>query len=299
MNTALPPHSFTALISANDLMALQASSVPLQIFDCSFDLMQPAAGAAQFAEEHIAGALHADLDQHLSARHTSGSERASGGRHPLPSREALAAWLSGLGITNDTQVVVYDRQNMNYCGRLWWIMKWLGHAPVAVLDGGFGAWKAANGALAAGPSSQTSNTVAKSTFALHPPLIRLHSVDQVKQQLGSSHQHVLDARAAARYRGETEPIDPVAGHIPGALNRPFASNLTADGYFKPADVLRAEFCALLGQRAPADIVHQCGSGVSAVPNLLAMEVAGLGGSALFAGSWSEWIEDPSRPVARG
>jgi thiosulfate/3-mercaptopyruvate sulfurtransferase len=293
------PHPSTTLINVSEVMSLQASGAPLRIFDCSFDLMQPAAGAAQFAEEHIAGAVHADLDRHLSASHTPGAERASGGRHPLPSRASLAAWLSSVGVDNTTQVVVYDRQNMNYCGRLWWILKWLGHAPVAVLDGGFAAWKATGGAVATGPTAPVHSAVSTTTLVLQPPLIRLRTAAQVQQNLGSSHQHILDARAAARYRGETEPIDPVAGHIPGALNRPFASNLTADGRFKPAEVLRAEFCALLGQRAPADIVHQCGSGVSAVPNLLAMEVAGLGGSALFGGSWSEWIEDPSRPIARG
>jgi len=199
------------------------------------------------------------------------------------------------------QVVVYDRQNLNYCGRLWWILKWLGHASVAVLDGGLAAWKAAGGAVASGAGAAATDSAQTSpgTFQLQAPLTRLVPVEQLVQHLGSAHQQVLDARAAARYRGETEPVDPVAGHIPGALNRPFASNLDANGFFKSADTLRAEFSALLGQRAPADVVHQCGSGVSAVPNLLAMEVAGLGGSALFAGSWSEWIEDPKRPVAKG
>ena len=285
---------YTTLITAAQLQQLQAQGSPLQIFDCSCDLMQPALGPAQFAQEHIAGAVHADLNQHLSAAHGS-ADTPSRGRHPLPHRADIAAWLGQVGFDNTQQAVVYDRQNVNYCGRLWWLLKWLGHEHVAVLDGGLQAWKEAGGALESGPA----HARAARTFTPGTPATRLVTVGQLQQQLGTAHQHIVDARAAARYRGETEPVDPVAGHIPGALNRPFASNLDANGYFKPAEVLRAEFSALLGQRAPADVVHQCGSGVSAVPNLLAMEIAGLGGSALFAGSWSEWIEDRNRPVARG
>ena len=285
---------FTTLISVAQLQALQAQGSPLQIFDCSFDLMQPSAGNAQFEQEHIAGAVHADLNQHLSAPHGA-TETPSRGRHPLPDRATVSAWLGQVGFDNSLQAVVYDRQNVNYCGRLWWILKWLGHENVAVLDGGLQAWKAAGGALESGPAAPSTARA----FTPGTPITRLLTAAHVLQHLGTPHQHIVDARAAVRYRGETEPVDPVAGHIPGALNRPFASNLDANGHFKPADVLRAEFSALLGQRAPADVVHQCGSGVSAVPNLLAMEIAGLRGSALFAGSWSEWIEDPSRPVARG
>ena len=288
------PGPYTTLISVAELQALQASGQPLLVFDCSFDLMQPASGRAQFEAGHIAGAVYADLNQDLSAGHDS-VEAASGGRHPLPSRAAFAAWLGLVGFDNSMQAVVLDRQGVNYCGRLWWMLKWAGHQNVAVLDGGYAAWLAAGGATASGAAYVRPPR----RFELGPACLRLTDVSTVEQQLGRPTQHILDARAAARFRGEVEPVDPVAGHIPGALNRPFVNNLDASGKFKPAADLRAEFEALLGGRASADVVHHCGSGVSAVPNILAMEIAGLNGSALFAGSWSEWISDPARPVAQG
>jgi len=288
--------SFTTLISVAELQALQQRGAPLVVFDCSCDLMKPEIGPAQYAESHIAGALYAHLDNHLSAKGDPAVTGAqSGGRHPLPSREKFAAWLGSVGVHNTDQVVVYDRQGANYCGRLWWMLKWLGHAQVAVLDGGFQAWQAAGGAV----RSSDEPARAPTTFAVADPLVALRSSDQVLAQLGKPTQHVLDARGAPRFRGEVEPIDPVAGHIPGALNRVFSSNLGADGFFKPAEVLRAEFEALLGSRQPSHVVHHCGSGVSAVPNILAMEIAGLHGSALFAGSWSEWCNRPDCPVAVG
>ncbi|MGD9772762.1 sulfurtransferase [Diaphorobacter sp.] len=297
---------YTTLISVPQLQALMRSGQPLMVFDCSFDLAQPTLGASQYREAHIPGALHADLDRHLSARHgapgahgtvmTSAADLpASGGRHPLPSRERFATWLSGVGFSNDMQAVVYDRNGANYCGRLWWMLQWAGHDAVAVLDGGLQAWQAAGGALASGDEA----THFASHFVLREPLRRLVSVQQVHDALGHSAQTLIDARGAPRYRGEVEPLDPVAGHIPGALNRPFSDNLGADGCFKSADQLRTEFTAVLQGRNPATVVHHCGSGVSAIPNLLAMEVAGLGPTALFAGSWSEWCSDPGRPVARG
>lgn len=288
--------SFTTLISVAELQALQQRGAPLVVFDCSCDLMKPEIGPAQYAESHIAGALYAHLDNNLSAKGDPAVTGAqSGGRHPLPSRENFAAWLGSIGVHNTDQVVVYDRQGANYCGRLWWMLKWLGHAHVAVLDGGFQAWQAAGGAVYHGDEPARAPT----TFAVAAPLVALRSSDQVLAQLGKPTQHVLDARGAPRFRGEVEPIDPVAGHIPGALNRVFSSNLGADGLFKPAEVLRTEFEALLGSRQPGHVVHHCGSGVSAVPNILAMEIAGLHGSALFAGSWSEWCNRPDCPVAQG
>ncbi len=284
---------YTTLISVEQLQALQASGQPCMLFDCSFELTNPAAGQAMYAEAHIPAAVYAHLDTALSAKNDPTA--VSGGRHPLPSRERFAAWLGSVGFTNGMQAVVYDRQGANYCGRLWWMLKWAGHENVAVLDGGLQAWQAAGGAVAAG--SEPAH--APAAFALGAPLAKLVDADTVARDLGRPSQQVLDARGAPRYRGETEPLDPVAGHIPGALNRPFTQNIGADGRFKPAAILRAEFEALLGERDPASVVHQCGSGVSAVPNLLAMEVAGLGRSALFAGSWSEWSNDPTRPVAQG
>jgi thiosulfate/3-mercaptopyruvate sulfurtransferase len=287
---------YTTLISVAELQALQHRGAPVMVFDCSCDLMKPEMGPAQYAESHIAGALYAHLDNNLSAKGDPAITGAqSGGRHPLPSREQFAVWLGSVGLQNTDQVVVYDRQGANYCGRLWWMLKWLGHPNVAVLDGGFQAWQAADGAVSSGDEPAR----APATFTVADSLVTLRSSDQVLAHLGKPTQHMLDARGAPRFRGEVEPIDPVAGHIPGALNRVFSSNLTADGFFKPAAVLRAEFEALLGQRQPDDVVHHCGSGVSAVPNILAMEIAGLPGSALFAGSWSEWCNRPDCPVAVG
>jgi thiosulfate/3-mercaptopyruvate sulfurtransferase len=213
----------------------------------------------------------------------------------LPNRERFATWLSSIGFANDMQAVVYDRNGANYCGRLWWMLKWAGHEAVAVLDGGLQAWQAAGGPLAAGEEPAHFQTL----FKLSEPKARLVDTATVEQNLGRPDQTLIDSRATPRFKGEVEPLDPVAGHIPGALNRPFAQNLGPDGKFKSAEQLRAEFTALLGQRNPATVVHHCGSGVSALPNLLAMEVAGLGRSSLYAGSWSEWCSDPARPVARG
>lgn len=287
---------FITLISVAQLQTLRHNGVPHRVFDCSFDLMRPEQGPAQYAQAHISGASYAHLEQHLSAHGGHGlANAASGGRHPLPSREAFAQWLGSIGLRPDEQVVVYDRQGNNFCGRLWWMLRWVGHAQVAVLDGGLQAWQAIGGTVEGGDEPAPAPT----TFPLRDALVALRSADTVLAHVGSPHQHLVDARSPARFRGETEPIDPVAGHIPGALNRAFTSNFGPDGLFKPAAVLRAEFEALLGSRAPHEVVHHCGSGVSAIPNVLAMEIAGLHGSALFAGSWSEWCNRPDCPVAIG
>ena len=285
--------NFTTLITATGLQGLLASGRPVAVFDCSFELMKPEAGEAQYAEGHIPGARYAHLDRDLSDK-TGAAGAASGGRHPLPARATFAAWLAHRGVGDDTQVVVYDRQGANYCGRLWWMLKCCGHEAVAVLDGGWQAWLAAGGATATGADTAAP---APRTFTLREPAARLVGAQELARQLGTA--AVLDARAAPRFRGEVEPLDPVAGHIPGALNRPFTDNIGPDGRFKPADQLRREFTALLGDRDPHRVVHHCGSGVSAIPNLLGMEIAGLGRAALFAGSWSEWSNTPGLPVARG
>jgi len=283
--------SYTLLVNTAQLQALMASGSPLMVFDVSFDLARPEAGDQQYQQAHIPGAVRADLDRHLS---TSGTARASGGRHPLPSREAFAQWLDETGFSNDMQAVVYDRQGANYCGRLWWMLKWAGHEQVAVLDGGLQAWLAAGGAVASGDAPPRT----PGRFALGTARAALADTQAVLAGLGAS-QTLIDARATPRYKGEVEPLDPVAGHIPGALNRPFGQNLDADGKFKPAALLRSEFDALLQGQEPGQVIHHCGSGVSAVPNLIAMEIAGLGRAQLYAGSWSEWCADPARPVAKG
>lgn len=301
---------YTTLISADQLQALMANQKPLRIFDCTFELMDVHAGERKYLEAHIPGAVYANLDTALSARHgvnpakagadsvitvTGADAPASGGRHPLPNRERFATWLSSVGFANNMQAVVYDRNGANYCGRLWWMLKWAGHENVAVLDGGLQAWQAMGGAVTPGeePAHFQSN------FELGPELARLVTPEQVVAGLGKTTQTLIDARGAPRFRGEVEPLDPVAGHIPGALNRPFSQNIGADGKFKPASQLKAEFEALLSGRDPATVVHHCGSGVSAVPNIIAMELAGLGRPGLYAGSWSDWCSDSRRPVERG
>ena len=288
---------FSTLISAEQLVNLSKSpDQPLMIFDCTFDLTKPELGQQQFDEAHIPGAVYVNLDKHLSSKNDLAA--ASGGRHPLPSRETFAAWLRSIGFTNAHQAVVYDRNGVNYCGRLWWMLKWVGHEAVAVLDGGLQAWQAAGNPIE--PSTTTSKPkTTPSNYALASELAALAAINTVANNLNKPSQTVLDARGALRFRGEVEPLDPVAGHIPGALNRPFAENIGADGKFKPAEVLKAEFTKLLAGRDPNTVVHHCGSGVSAVPNVLAMELAGFGRQALFAGSWSEWCSDPCRPVAQG
>jgi thiosulfate/3-mercaptopyruvate sulfurtransferase len=248
------------------------------VFDCSFDLMKPDSGAQQYAAAHIPGAHHANLDTDLSARHgvpgahgevvvaQEDGVPASGGRHPLPSREKFAMWLSSVGFANDMQAVVYDRNGANYCGRLWWMLKWAGHDAVAVLDGGLQAWQAAGGEV----TGREEPAHFQSNFDLGEPLRTL--VTTTPWCAGSASLTRPDRcarRCRVPRRGGT--AGPVAGHIPGALNRPFAAEHRPDGKFKPASQLRAEFEALLAGRDPASVVHHCGSGVSAVPNLLAME----------------------------
>lgn len=293
---------YTTLISAEQLLALRAAGARHMVFDCSFDLMAPTVGAQQYHEAHIPGAVYANLDTALSDKGLPDAQgkyhtppgAASGGRHPLPSLEKFSTWLSSVGFANDMQAVVYDRQGANYCGRLWWMLKWAGHDAVAVLDGGLQAWQAAGGAT---DSAEVSHF--QTNFEPGPPRVKLATTSDVLNGLDGPGQTLIDARAGPRFRGEVEPLDPVAGHIPGALNRPFAQNMGPDGKFKPAAQLKAEFEALLAGRDPAGVVQHCGSGVSAVPNVLAMQIAGLGVPALYAGSWSEWCRDASRPVAKG
>lgn len=288
---------YTTLISVAQLKTLQASNQALMVFDCSYDLMKPEMADLMFAEKHMQGAQQAHLDRHLS---THDASAVNGGRHPLPPRETLAAWLQTLGFTNNMQAVVYDRQGANYCGRMWWMLKWLGHDAVAILDGGLQAWEASGGAVESGIAAAPSGSgQVESMFQLKPALREWVSTAQLATQVGHTSLTLIDARGAARYRGEVEPIDPVAGHIPGALNRPFTENLNADGFFKSPELLREEFDKLLAGRDPQTVVHHCGSGVSTVPNIVAMELAGLGVTKLYPGSWSEWCNTPGMAIAKG
>ena len=287
--------TYDLLISVGELKQLLAAKSPVRIFDCTFDLADSAAGHKQYLESHIPGAVYAHLETALSDKHGTG---VSGGRHPLPTREKFAIWLSSVGLANDMQAVVYDRNGANYCGRLWWMLKWVGHANVAVLDGGLQAWQAVGEAVASAEEPAHFQT----NFALAPEIAKLVATKTVASNLGRPIQTLIDARGAPRFRGEVEPLDPVAGHIPGALNRPFSQNMGTDGKFKPASLLKAEFETLLAGRDPASVVHHCGSGVSAISNILALQIAGLGNvstSGLYAGSWSDWCSDSSRPMAQG
>jgi thiosulfate/3-mercaptopyruvate sulfurtransferase len=278
------PH--TTLISATEL-AQHLNDPQWAIFDCRHDLMTPGAGARAYAESHIPGARFADTDADLA-----GPKNGKNGRHPLPDARAFMQWLGQNGVDSSKQVVAYDNVGSASAARLWWMLRWLGHEPVAVLDGGWEGW-----IKAAQPVTADVATPVAARFSGTPQSTWVGAGDVVRN-LGTQEMVLVDARAPERYKGLTEPIDPVAGHIPGALNRLYKDNLGPDGRFKAADQLRQEFGALLRGTAPDRIVHQCGSGVSACHNLLAMEVAGMRGSRLYPGSWSEWVADPTRPVAK-
>jgi thiosulfate/3-mercaptopyruvate sulfurtransferase len=285
------PHThYTTLISAANLAErLAAAPGSVLVFDCRFDLAAPEAGAAAYAAGHVPGAHYLHLDRDLS-----GAATGKNGRHPLPDRAALVAKLAGFGLNEGQQVVAYDAAGGVYAARLWWLLRWLGHDSAALLDGGLAAWEAAGRPLeTAVPPRSAGN------FKAGKPLAVTVDVQAVERNLTTRDHVVIDARAADRYRGENETIDPVGGHIPGALNRFFKDNLTDDGRFRTAHELRDAFGALLGKTPPDRVVLQCGSGVTACHNALAMEIAGLHGAALYGGSWSEWCADPSRPVATG
>lgn len=275
------------LISAEELRALPPASVVL--VDCRHQLADLDYGRRSYAAGHLPGARFLHLDADLSGRKTGRN-----GRHPLPDRTALAARLGELGVGDDTLLVAYDDAGGMFAARLWWLARWLGHAGVAVLDGGVQAWQAAGGGL-----DTTVPVTTPARFTLRDSLAGHVDAATVLANVGQPLFRLVDARGADRFRGENETMDPVGGHIPGALNRPFPSNLGTDGRFKPAAQLRAEWQALLGDTEAVAVVHQCGSGVTACVNLLAMEHAGLEGSRLYPGSWSEWCSDPARPVAQG
>nr|WP_245801361.1 sulfurtransferase [Pollutimonas bauzanensis] len=265
------------------------------VFDVRHDLADHAAGRRAYEQGHIPGALYLDHERQLSAPRTGAN-----GRHPLPERSGFAALMRSQGLTAQSQVVVYDGGNSMFAAHLWWMLRWLGHDKVLVLDGGWPAWVAAGGAVESGASMPAAGGGRAVQDESYPARAAMPTVDAqaVLANIDKPRFTVLDARAANRYRGEVEPMDPVAGHIPGALNRPNTLNLQEDGRFKPAAELRRDFDGLLQGLPARDIVHQCGSGITACHNLFAMELAGLPGSALYPGSWSEWCSDPARPVAR-
>ncbi|MDP1685984.1 sulfurtransferase [Hydrogenophaga sp.] len=282
--------TFDTLISPDELVAALKSGKPLLVLDCSFELTDAQAGQRSYEGGHIPGARYVHLDEVLSAEKTGRN-----GRHPLPNRETFAATMAQVGLDADTQVVAYDNAGGMYAARLWWMLRWAGHAAVAVLDGGIAAWKAAGNAL----GHDTPSALPQGSFRLKPSLVAMVSYDEVKANIDRQDRLVLDARAPDRFRGENETMDPIGGHIPGARNRLFKDNLGSDGRFKSPAQLREEFDAITACLPAAQLINQCGSGVTACHNLLAMEIAGLRGAALYPGSWSEWSAQPGAPIATG
>ena len=276
----------TTLIDIQSLDALR-DDPRLAIVDCRFDLADTSWGERAYAESHIPGAVYAHLDRDLS-----GPKSGSNGRHPLPDVDTLAASLGSFGIGPDTQVVAYDQDIGMYASRLWWLLRWLGHDAVAVLDGGWAAWTATN--------LPTTGGVESRDHRMFTPRVRRRMIASAEDvaRLGQTSGLLVDARAPERYRGDVEPIDPVAGHIPGAVNLWYQRN-AAGGRFLPVAELKSLWTEQLGSTAPADVVCYCGSGVTACHSLLALEHVQLTGARLYPGSWSEWVADPARPVERG
>ncbi len=281
---------FTTIISATEV-ARHVSDQNWMAIDCRHYLFSPDAGRAAYQTGHLPGARHAHLDLDLSDKRP-GPNGEFRGRHPLPERAAFVDTLRRWGIDDDTQVVAYDAHGGMYAARLWWMLRWAGHGAVAVLDGGIQAWSAQGGLLSTEVRPATRGTIQE-----RPPLVSTVAVADVMANLTQQTRTLIDARAPDRFRGENEMLDPVGGHIPGAKNRFFKDNLGADGYFKPAAELRAEFKALTA--SPEHTIMYCGSGATACHNLLAMDIAGMPNAVLYPGSWSEWCADPSRPVATG
>jgi thiosulfate/3-mercaptopyruvate sulfurtransferase len=284
---------YTTLIEASQLNA-HSSDTDWAVLDCRFELGRPESGAQAYAEGHIPNAIYAHLDRELSGPVTSTS-----GRHPLPAVEAFAATLGRWGIDENVQVVAYDQGNGAYASRLWWLLRWVGHGRVAVLNGGFAAWQQAGLPTTKQPGVRqprrfTPNR-AEGNVGNVVATVELQNL-QATGQLAAGERTLIDARSADRFAGQNETIDPVAGHVPGAINHPFAHNLDAQGRFLPPHTLRSKWLETLRGHAPATAIAMCGSGVTACHNLLALELAGLPGAQLYAGSWSEWIRDAARPT---
>ena len=281
--------SFVTLISSGELATHLGPDQGWVICDCRFSLADPAGGERGYGEGHIPAARYVHLERDLSA--PVGAET---GRHPLPARRTLAERFGAWGIAARTQVVAYDDAGGIFAARLWWLLRWLGHERVAVLDRGWQRWRQQGH-----PVSKEPPAAHPTAFEVRPPLAGESNAAEVAAGLARHELCLIDARAPERFRGEVEPHDGVAGHVPGAVNRPYQDNLGPDGGFRAPEELRRAFERRSAGFPPRQVVHMCGSVVTACHNVLAMEIAGLAGSRLYAGSWSEWIRDPARPVARG
>ena len=281
--------SFGAMLVTTATLASHLHDPQWVIFDCRHDLGDFGKGERLYREQHIPGAHFAPVETALS-----GPKNGANGRHPLPKPEAFADFLARHGVSDASTIVAYDDVGGQYSARLWWMARWIGLQKVALLDGGYPKWVAEKRAVTAEiPIARATSLPVRSS----PEMV--WTADEVQQRLDDPTSVLIDARTAERYRGEMEPIDRIAGRIPGAVNRFYKSNLNADQTLRPAGELKQEFEALLAGKSPANVGHQCGSGVTACANLFAMEYAGLPGSKLYAGSWSEWIADPTRPIAKG
>ena len=285
--------TFTTLVGAAMLRGL-VGKPDIAIIDCRFDLMNPDGGRRAYLEGHIPGARYADLSRDLSAPIS-----ATSGRHPLPSPDQFLAGLAHLGVGRATQVIAYDEGAGAFAARLWWMLRWVGHPAAAVLDGGIKAWVSEGGPLQSGEEKPLPAAAGGPHPSAQADTAAVIETAEIERRLSDPALLLIDARAGERFAGTVEPIDAVAGHIKGAVNHPFSANLGADGRFLPAPVLRQLWERRLAGRSPTQVAAMCGSGVTACHNLLSLEVAGFPGAKLYAGSWSEWIRDPRRPVARG
>ena len=275
----VPVAQLAALLGGDDLT----------IVDCRFDLAEPGRGESEYAEAHIPGAVYAHLDQDLSATKTGRN-----GRHPLPSAEEMSERFSSWGIDTDVHVVAYDAGAGHFAARLWWMLRYLGHERVSLLDGGFKAWKDGSFPVRTGREERTPRR-----FDARPHAKMRVDLTDLLESSAQDKRLLIDARDPARYRGDSEPLDPVAGHIPGARNHFWQNNLDERGLFLPPERLRDHYASLLADTAPEDAIVYCGSGVTACHNLIALELAGVRGAKLYPGSWSEWCADPERPVETG
>lgn len=279
--------TYTKLVNVSQLMGLATSS-GCRVVDCRFNLMQPEKGRQDYLGGHIPGAVFADLDRDLA-----GTVTADSGRHPLPAVDDFAECIRNWGITNSTQVVVYDGGNGALAARLWWMLRWLGHEKVALLDGGLGAWLTAGGEL-----ESHEPDIAVAEFKPHPDQSLIATTEEISAGVAAGMEFsLLDARDAVRFAGQTEPIDPVAGHIPGAINLPLTENIDTDGLWRPAGDLKQMWQEVLAGKEKLPLTAMCGSGVTACHLVLSAQIAGLPEPKVYVGSWSEWIRDDSRPVA--